>query len=227
MPSPETRNRVLIGTGVVGVAAMLVWALTTPSGLGATPQGNATPTDEGVEPATPAAVKPGAAPSAAVAKPSAPAVAAAPAVDLFAGEMPEFMAAAHSDTLEKKWLDVSVQKELYAYGKAHRDDARPQLLLAWDSMNREWKGIAVRMYGIAYRADKRAKEDPTMLRDLVDVASQFDTVEYRESMAIIRDAYGAEALPHIDEQLAQLSAAGDSAGAERLRRLRVDITTKR
>ena len=228
MVSPETRNRVLIGAGLIGAAAMLAWSLSTPakrdtprfSGPTMVAEGAAEPA-QALEPASATAPSPNAQ------KLSAPPPAPPPAVDLFEGEVPDFMAKAHAATLEKTWLDVSVQKELYNWGQTHRDDARPQLLLAWDSMNRDWKGIAVRMYRIAFRADKRAKYDPTMLRDLVDVASQFDTVEYHEASEIIREAYGAEAVPHIDEKMAELSAAGDSAGAARLRRLRVDVSAKR
>ena len=52
----------------------------------------------------------------------------------------------------QKTMDIQLPKE-----EKNPTDARPQLLLAWDSMNREWDGIAVRMYRIAYRADPRAK----------------------------------------------------------------------
>jgi len=58
-------------------------------------------------------------------------------------------------------------------------------------MNREWDGIGVRMYRMAYHADKRAKDDPSMLRDLLSVASRFDQTEYAEATEIIREAYGA------------------------------------
>jgi hypothetical protein len=119
---------------------------------------------------------------------------------------------------------VSVQKQLYNFGQEHKDDARPQLLLGWDSMNREWYGIAVRMYRIAYRADKRAKYDPTMLRDLLFIASRYDKVEFRETVEIIREAYGEEALPRIDEEIGALRLRGELRGSERLERLRKEIT---
>lgn len=135
------------------------------------------------------------------------------------------MANAHARVLDKKQLDVEVQKELYHFGQAHKDDARPQLLLAWDSMNREWDGIAVRMYRMAYRADKRAKDEPSMLRDLLAVASRFDKTEYDEATEIIREAFGAQALPQLDAALDEMRAAGELERAARLQRLRTTITS--
>lgn len=157
------------------------------------------------------------APTLDAAAPSAPAAAA---VDLFAGETPDWMIGLHARVLGKQLLDVTDQKRLYDFGKANPKDARPQLLLAWDSMHREWDGIAVRMYRIAYRADARAKDDPSMLRDLLDVASRFDRAEYREVTALIQEAYGQEALPRLDAALKSSRAMGNPKPAERLEKLR-------
>ena len=93
-------------------------------------------------------------------------------------------------------------------------------MLAWDSMNREWDGIAVRMYRIAYRADPRAKDDPTMLRDLLTVASRFDRTEFKEASEIVKEAYGAQAIPRIDEEIGKYNAAGMPDRAARLSRLK-------
>jgi hypothetical protein len=203
------------------------WALSVPS-RGAQPAASIDSGDE-IEAAQPRATSV-AASTQAKPNPAKPAVqppAPLPMVDLFAGAMPDFMAEAHTDVLAQKWLDASRQKELYNWGREHRDDARPQLLLAWDSMNRDWKGIAVRMYGIAYRADHRAKDDPSMLRDLVSIASQYDTVEYREASALLREAFGAQAVPRIDDEIATLGAQGDNQRVDRLKRLRSEMTTSR
>jgi hypothetical protein len=222
---------VLIGTGLAAVAAMVVWALTAPAKRDAqAPAAEAgTVDDPAPAAAEPARTAPEAPSAAAPAKPAEPAPAAPlPMVDLFAGgAMPDFMSEAYNDVKQKTWLDASRQKALYDFGRAHRDDARPQLLLAWDAMNREWRGIAVRMYAIAYRADHRAKDDPSMLTDLLTVASMYDTVEYREASALVRDAYGAQALPRIDDAIATYSAQGDTKRVDRLKRLRVDVTTPR
>ena len=225
MASNESRNLGLAVIALVAFAAILVWIMVAPSAQ---------------EPAPAAAGSSEAEPSAAAAPPPEPAKAMAatapkepepaPAVepsgldaDLFAGPMPDFMADAHARTLDKKWLHVSVQKKLYDFGQEHKDDARPQLLLAWDSMNREWYGIAVRMYRIAYRADKRAKHDPTMLRDLLDIATRYDKTEFRETVEIMQEAYGEEALPRIDEEIAARRARGEYKATERLERLRKEI----
>ena len=223
MASKDSKNLLLAVAALVGFAAMLVWALAGPS----------TEAPEAAQPAhaTAAAVdeppvQPPVAAGARAAAPKDPAKPAEPTldVDLFAGPMPDFMTEAHTRTLDKKWCDVTLQKKLYQFGQEHKDDARPQLLLAWDSMNREWYGIAVRMYAIAYRADKRAKHDPTMLRDLLYVAARYDRVEFKEAAELIREAYGEEALPSIDEELATFREQGNSVNTERLERLREAIT---
>jgi hypothetical protein len=223
--SSATRNRVLAGVGVSVFVAMLAWALSTPSSLGGKPQESA----EAPVTAPPASAS--ASPQKNAAQPSVkPAPAPTPAeppVNLFADPMPDFMSKSYAAVLDKKWLDADQQKELYNWGKEHKDDARPQLILAWESMNRDWKGLSVRMYRMAYRADHRAKDDPSMLRDLLHIASQYDTVEYREASDVIRDAYGEEALPKIDDAIAQLRGEGAESRAERLQRLRGEVTSRK
>ncbi len=208
---------------LLGFAAMMAWMLSGPPGAVGSGRGSG---DDGSSERPHASGEPAAAASPQRAAPAvqpaatAAAPAAQPAVDLFAGPLPDFMQAAHARVLAGQWLDTAQEKQLYAYGQAHKNDARPQLLLAWDSVNRDWWGIAVRMYRIAYHADTRAKGDPSMLRDLLLTASRFDRTEYRESSALIREAYGLAALAQLDPMLAALRARGDVAGAARLQRLR-------
>ncbi|MDD9941461.1 MAG: hypothetical protein OXU20_10515 [Myxococcales bacterium] len=140
--------------------------------------------------------------------------------DLFAGEMPDFMAELHIRVIDGKRLSASHQKSLYEWGQEHKDDARPQLLLAWDSMNRDWDGIAVRLYRMAFRADPRAKEDPTMLRDLLKVLASHDHVEYREASEIIEEAFGADALPNVEERIEAMRTAGKPDSVRRLEKLK-------
>jgi hypothetical protein len=59
-----------------------------------------------------------------------------------------------------------------------------------------------------------------MLRDLLLVASMYDKTEFDETKAIIADAYGATALPRLDQALFELRSHGDGVGAARLQRLR-------
>jgi hypothetical protein len=143
-----------------------------------------------------------------------------PAVDLFAGEMPDFMAEAHARVLDKKPLGSPDQKELYDFGKQNPKDARPQLLLAWDSMNRDWDGIGVRMYEIAHRADARVKEDPRMLQDLLRVAAGHDKVEYRDTVRLVQEVYGSDAIGAVEQAIEEHSARGESKSVERLTLLR-------
>jgi hypothetical protein len=149
-------------------------------------------------------------------------VAAEPDVDLFADAMPDFMVDIHARVLDKKWLGVEDQKALYKYGKEHRDDARPQLLLAWDARNREWDGMAITVYGTAFRADPRARQDKTNLRDLLDLASKHEVnrVEFTDATQIIKDSFGLDALPVVEEQLAKLEENGQLARAARLSHMR-------
>jgi len=222
----DSRNLGLAAVALVAFAAMLAWLLISPSSDAAMHEEPAASADD---PEPSAAAAPARATSAEKPTPAAAAQlgpSAEPAldVDLFAGPMPDFMTEAHTRVLDKKWLNVEMQKKLYHYGQEHKDDARPQLLLGWDSMNREWYGIAVRMYRIAYRADKRAKHDPSMLRDLLFVASRYDKTEFREATEIIKEAYGEEALPRIDEEISALRVRGELTGSERLERLRKALT---
>jgi hypothetical protein len=220
MATSESKTLVVAVVALVAFAGIMVWMLTGPS------EGDATAEEMAADPelAAPApTVSPAAKAAVPTQPPPAPAVPAqpvAPDSDLFAGPMPDFMVDLHARVLDKKWLGAPQQRELYEFGKQNKNDARPQLLLAWDSMNREWDGIAVRMYRIAYQADPRAKDDPSMLRDLLTVASRFDRTEFRETTEVIKEAYGKDALPRIEEEIAKYTAAGMPDRAARLSRLR-------
>jgi hypothetical protein len=225
MATSESKTLMIAVVALVAFAGIMVWMLTGTGEEGAPPEELATDPQLPAPAAAPSAPAPTAAPTQPPAQPAAapPADPLVPDSDLFAGPMPDFMVDLHARVLDKKWLGAPQQRELYEFGKQHKNDARPQLLLAWDSMNREWDGIAVRMYRIAYRADPRAKDDPSMLRDLLTVASRFDRTEYREASAIIKEAYGKEALPRIEEEIAKYNAAGEVARAARLSRLRESL----
>jgi hypothetical protein len=223
--SSDGRSLGFAVAGLIVFGGMIAWMLAGPS------RESAEPTEaeefELNEPAVAAELTAAKAPAAEddpAPQPVKPAPAAPdPDVDLFAGAAPDFITDAHARVLGKKWLDVGMQKQLYNFGQEHKDDARPQLLLAWDSMNREWYGIAVRMYRIAYRADRRAKHDPTMLRDLLFIAGRYDKTEFREATEIINEAYGEEALPRIDEEIAAARGQHELTRTERLERLRAAV----
>ncbi|HTU60214.1 MAG TPA: hypothetical protein VMF89_17310 [Polyangiales bacterium] len=172
--------------------------------------------------APPVAKAPEPAQAAPVARPPQPTVQVAP-VDLFAEPLPEDLDKIHKRVSNNQWLNARDQKALYDYGKEHKTDARPQLMLAWDARNREWDGIAARMYRIAFTADPRAKDDPSMLPDLISIASRFENVEYTESASLIKDAYGAEALPEIEDEITLAERRGEARRVARLNHLRDQI----
>jgi hypothetical protein len=144
-------------------------------------------------------------------------------VDLFAEPLPETLDRIHKRVANNQWLNSRDQKSLYDFGKEHKDDARPQLILAWDARNRDWDGIAARMYRIAFTADARAKDDPSMLPDLISIASRFDNVEYTDSASLIADAYGSEALPEIDDEITLAQKRGEQRRVARLNHLREQL----
>ena len=197
----------------------------TPAAQGGEPAIAAAPTAPKAEPAPTVEAKPQAEEK--TAAPTAPAPVAKDS-DLFAEPMPDFMVDLHARVLDKKWLSARQQKQLYEYGKEHKDDARPQLILAWDARNREWDGIASDMYRIAYKADKRAKDDPNMLKDLVFVAGAHteQTVEFKDTAELIHNVYGLDALPKIDGELASAKEHGEQTKADRLTKLREYIRSR-
>jgi hypothetical protein len=119
--------------------------------------------------------------------------------DIFAGEAPDVITRNHIRLIDGQTISYDETKRLYDYGVEHQDDPRPQLLLAWDAMQRGWDGMATRLYVKAYKADPRVKELPRTLRDMVSVAMRFDKVEGREAVAAIKDIYGKDALDVVDE----------------------------
>jgi hypothetical protein len=224
----QSKTWVIAAAALVAFIGVVAWVLSRP----AIPTDELAATEPPAEPARPPAApapKPSDTPvlEAKVApvaeeKPEQQPVAADEPVDLFAGEMPDFMADLHARVLEKKFLNVEQQKELYHWGQEHKNDARPQLLLAWDSRNRDWDGFAINVYGIAFRADPRATQDPAHLRDVLQLASKHEVerVEFTEATQIVKTHFGLNALPLIDEELEELNASGQIARATRLSKMR-------
>src|SRR5215471_16015231 len=108
MASSETRNLGFAIAALVGFGAMMVWVLTGSSTVSRAPDNAQANRAEASSDTAEAR--------------SAP-----------AGPLPDFMIPIHARVLDKQWLDVEAQKSLYHFGREHKDDARPQLLLAWDS----------------------------------------------------------------------------------------------
>jgi hypothetical protein len=230
----QSTTWVIAGAGLAIGIALAVWALSVPSGGGAADPGPMAEAPSEPPPPPAAApqtepvpgAQPPAAPAAKPVEPSAVAPSAPPIAeaDLFAEPMPDFMTDLHARVLDKKWLGAPDQKKLYQYGQEHKDDARPQLIMAWDAMNREWYGMAASLYRIAYKADPRSKGDPSMLRDLISVAGRYDRMEFDESAGVIKSAYGEDALPYVNAELDKANDANDTARATRLSRLRDQLS---
>jgi len=137
--------------------------------------------------------------------------------DLFAGDMPDLLVDAHARQLGGELLEIEIQRELYDYAVASGDDARPWLLLARDSMRRDWEGFAVRQYASAIETDPCAATQPGVLDDLIAVAATHGgSLERREASALITAAYGTRALPALDRAMSTAEASGDHTAIERL-----------
>jgi hypothetical protein len=144
--------------------------------------------------------------------PSAPS--ALPTLDLFTGDAPELITRAREVTNRGDSLSSTRLKEVYQFGKDHPGDARPHLLMGADSMNRKWYGFAVDHYVRAEKEDPRARQDPRMLRDLVQVAGD-QTYAARAGDAI-RDIYGPLGIIAVEEAISEAGSKGDVARVDRL-----------
>lgn len=147
---------------------------------------------------------------------------AAGPVDLFAGDAPDAIVDAHARQLDGELLEIALLRALFELAKAHPGDARPWLLLARDSMQRDWVGFAVRQYASAIEADDRAAQDASVLADLIEVAASgaYGELERREASALIVDAWGARAVPAIDQKIAAMRVAGDRDAIGRMEALK-------
>ncbi|HKP62296.1 MAG TPA: hypothetical protein VJV78_36435 [Polyangiales bacterium] len=228
----QSKTWVIATAALVACVGILAWIL-------ARPTDDALPEDTTASEPTPPEPVPAPTPQPKTAATTTAAVAAKPVeaakpvpqpaaaedeVDLFADAMPDFMVNIHAQVLDKKPLNVEQQKALYKWGQENKDDARPQLLLAWDCVNREWEGMAISMYRIAFKADPRAR-DQKNLRDLLNLASKHEPgrVEFDEAEQTVQDNFGGSALAEIETQLAKLNAAGELQRAARLSKMRDDL----
>jgi hypothetical protein len=59
-----------------------------------------------------------------------------------------------------------------------------------------------------------------MLGDLISIASRYDNVEHTDASTLITDAYGAEALPEIEDEISLATRRGEQRRLERLTQLR-------
>ncbi len=119
-------------------------------------------------------------------------------------------------------LHVSQRALFPAYEFAHQnpDDPRPWLLLGRAYAQLDWLSDSVERYLRAYRVDSTCRGDPQMIADLLKAAAH--PVAGRSAARAIRDIYGAEAIPALEQDLERRAA--DSPATARLVRLRESLS---
>ena len=121
------------------------------------------------------------------------------------------------DSLERGTrLNEGALGPAYAFARQNPGDPRPWLLIAHAYAQLNWLSDSVERYQRAYRADPTSRGDPQMLEDLLTAAAH--RVAGRNAARVIREIYGAEALPALDKAIARGASEGD--GNERLDHLR-------
>jgi hypothetical protein len=117
---------------------------------------------------------------------------------------------------------MSQRALLPAYEFAHQNpgDPRPWLLLGHAYAQVDWLSDSVERYLRAYRIDSTCRGDAQMLADLLKAAAH--PVANRSAARAIRDIYGVEAIPALEQTLE--GHAGDRAATARLTRLRGSLS---
>lgn len=129
---------------------------------------------------------------------------------LFEAPKPELIDKAHTHSKSGRPMNAHKLKLLYAYGQENPDDPRPQLIFAFDDMNRDWHSAAVSHYRAAYDADPRAADHPRMLPDLIQLAMK--PSQHPKALEALTDIYGDRARTDVEAALADAKSRG--AGAE-------------
>jgi serine/threonine-protein kinase len=112
-------------------------------------------------------------------------------------------------------LDPADIVRLRLFGGENPNDPRPLLLRARDAITRRWFSASLDMYEQLYSTHPDARGAPEMLRDLVALVRRESVA--RRAAALVRRAYGREALPEIDRSLR------DEGASEELTALRSAI----
>jgi hypothetical protein len=108
----------------------------------------------------------------------------------------------------------------YEFAHQYPRDPRPWLLLGRAYAQLDWLSDSVERYLRAYRIDPTCRRDPQMLPDLLKAATH--PVAGRSAARAIRDIYGAEAIPAVDQELKRRES--DREAAARLARLRESLS---
>lgn len=138
--------------------------------------------------------------------------------DFFAEPAPEPLGTAYERLKRGARLSAADVKALMAYDEAHAHDPRVQLLFAYDSMRLEWKRAAIGHYLQAYRMEPQAREDTSMLSDLITLAG--DEKEGALAGDAIEEIFGIDALPGVEDAINDAEAESKVELAQRLTALR-------
>ncbi|MFO0692882.1 MAG: protein kinase [Polyangiales bacterium] len=125
------------------------------------------------------------------------------------------LATANRQIAEGRILTGSTEEAIERYGRGHRDDPRPYLLLGSNAFRQGQESVSLARYELAQRTAADARNDPRMLRHLVRLAAE-GRVTSRAARAIER-IYGPLAKGAIERELAR--AELDAGASARLRRL--------
>jgi serine/threonine-protein kinase len=107
----------------------------------------------------------------------------------------------------------------YEFARKHPDDPRPWLLLGAAYAQADWLRDSVERYVRAYQIDPTCRADPQMLADLLNAAAH--PVAGRSAARVIRDIYGVEAIPAVEQALER--SRDDREATARLTRLRESL----
>ena len=107
----------------------------------------------------------------------------------------------------------------YEFARKNPDDPRPWLLLGAAYAQVDWFRDSVELYLRAYHVDSTCRADPRMLADLLKAAAH--PVAGRRAARAIRDIYGVEAIPALEQALEH--RRGDREATARLTRLRESL----
>jgi hypothetical protein len=105
-----------------------------------------------------------------------------------------------------------------AYNQAHTDDPRGHLLLAQLYYNRLWRPDAVAQIALALQIELSARGAPEVLKNLVSIVANGKAGA--EASRLIVKAYGSEAVPALDAEIARVE---DPDAKGRLRYLRTRL----
>lgn len=140
------------------------------------------------------------------------------ASSLFDAPAPELISKGYEFASRGQRLRATKVKAIFDYGQEHPDDARPSLILAIDSLNRGWHGFAAKHYLKAYQKDPRVRDEPRMFEDLLSMVGK--SRDAAPAADAIVEIFGPEALPEVENGLAEATAQGDRYRAEQLRELK-------